>query len=156
MAVKKPLVVGSDGRPQQLQSGDSIGSIETGQITLTADAALIAGAAVYASAADHVNKARANASGTSRCLGLAAAAISNGATGTIQVNGIVTLSTAEWDALAGTTGGLTYDSTYYLSPSTAGLLTATCPTTVGQLVVIVGVALSTTELNVKISEPILL
>lgn len=156
MAVKKPLVLGSDGRPQQLQSGDSVGVFETGQISLVADADLIAGAAVYASAAGHVDKARANASGTSRCRGIAQAAIASAASGTVQINGVVTLTTAEWDAVAGTSGGLTYDATYYLSPGTAGLLTGTCPSSVGQYVVIVGVALSTTELDLKIQEPVLL
>lgn len=156
MSLKKPLVLGSDGRPQQLQSGDTVGAFETGQVTQTAAATLIAGNAVYNDAAGSVQKGRANAAGTSKLLGLATAAISSAATGTIQVNGVLALTTGEWDALAGTTGGLTAGTTYYLSAATAGLLTATAPSTVSQLVVVVGVALSTTELNIKISEPILL
>lgn len=156
MAVKKPLVLGADGRPQQLQSGDSISAVETGQISLTATATLIAGNAVYADGAASVDKARANAGGTSRCIGLAAAAITSAAAGMIQTNGVLTLSTAEWDALCGTTGGLTADTTYYLSAATAGLLTDTCPSTVSQYVVIAGIALSTVDLSIRISEPILL
>lgn len=157
MAVKKPLVLGADGRPQQLQSGDSLGvTSETGQFSMTAGAALIAGQAVYVSGAAAVNKARANAGATTVLQGLAAAAISNGVSGTIQLNGVLTLSTAEWDAVAGTTGGLTPGATYYLSAGTAGLLTATCPTTTGQYVVIAGVALSTVDFDIRISEPILL
>ena len=156
MAVKKPLVMGPDGRPQQLQTGDSLGAIETGQITLEADATVIPGAPVFASAAGHVDAARANASGTSRVIGLAAEGIASAASGQVQTNGVLHLTTAEWDAVAGTTGGLTFDATYYLSPSTAGLLTATCPTTVGQYVVIAGVALSTEDLSIRLSEPILL
>ena len=156
MALKKPLVVGADGRPQQLQSGDSIDAVETGQITLVATATLIAGNAVYADGAGSVDKARANATGTSLCRGLAKEAITAAASGTIQTNGALSLTTGEWDAVAGTTGGLTAGTTYYVSPCTAGLLTATCPTSVGQLVIIVGVALSTTVLDLKIQEPILL
>lgn len=156
MATKKALVLGADGRPQQLQSGDTLAAIETGQVTQTAGATLIAGNAVYSSAADTVNKGQANAMSTSVLLGLATTAITNAATGTIQANGILVLTTGQWDALAGTSGGLTFNTTYYLSPTTAGLITSTCPTSVGQTVVIVGKAISTTELNITISEPILL
>ena len=156
MAIKKPLVLGSDGRPQQLQSGDSIDSVETGQLTVVADDTLIAGSPVYGSAAGHVDKARANASGTSRVLGLTREGIASAASGQIQCNGFMELSTAEWDAAFGTSGGLTVDTTYYLSAATAGLGTATCPSSVGQLVIILGVAVSTEILRLQISEPILL
>lgn len=156
MATKKPLVLGSDGRPQQLQSGDTVAAIETGQVTQTASVTLIAGNAVYSTSADAVSKAIATAVSTSVLVGLATTAISSSATGTIQNNGVLALTTGQWDAVAGTSGGLTFNATYYLSPSTAGLLTVTCPTTVGQTVVIVGHAISTTELVIDISEPILL
>lgn len=157
MALKKPLVLGSDGRIQQLQSSDTLdGATESGDINQTAAETLIAGNVVYNSGANSVTKARANATGTSKVLGLAKAAISSSASGGIRTNGILTLTTAEWDALAGTSGGLTAGTTYYLSPTTAGLITSTAPTTASQLVVIIGVAISTTELNIRISEPILL
>ena len=157
MATKKPLVLGADGRPQQLQSGDTLGiTSETGQLSQTADATLIAGNVVYTTAADHVGKAKADAAGTAFGVGLATAAITSAAAGIIQYNGIVTLSTAQWDVAFGTTGGLTFNTTYYLSPTTAGLGTGTCPTTVGQYVVILGKAISTTELLLNIDEPVLL
>ena len=38
-------------------------------------------------------------------------------------------TTAQWDAVAGTTGGLAFGANYFLSAGTAGLLTATAPTT---------------------------
>jgi hypothetical protein len=157
MATRKPLVLGADGRPQQLQAGDTLGiNSETGQVEMTATSTVIAGGPVYVDGADSFDLARANASGTSRAIGLATTGITAAATGTVQVNGVLSLTTAEWDAAFGTTGGLTPDATYYLSPSTAGRGTATCPTTVGQLVVILGIALSTTELLIRVSEPILL
>lgn len=156
MAIRKPLVIGSDGLIQQLQSGDTVGAIETGQVTLTAAAALTKGNAVYVPSAGNVNKARANAAGTSKVVGIVPNDISNGATGTVQVNGVVTLTTAEWDAITGQTGGLTAGSIYFLSAATAGLLTTTAPSTVGQLVVRVGIALSATEMSVSPGDPILL
>jgi hypothetical protein len=111
---------------------------------------------VYASAAATVDKARANATGTSNVIGLATTGITSSATGVIQVNGVLTLTTTEWDAVAGTTGGLTYNTTYFLSAGTAGLLTSTAPSTVGQTVVEIGTALSTTDLAVSIKSYVLL
>ena len=157
MAARKPLVIMS-GRIQQLQSGDTLDATvsEKDAVSMVADANLIAGQVVYASAAGHCDKARANAAGTSRVIGLAAAAITSGASGSIQTNGIVTLTTGEWDAAFGTTGGLTFNTVYYLSAGTAGLGTATATTTTGQLVVQLGIALSTTELYLDPQPEILL
>jgi hypothetical protein len=157
MTARIPLVMNA-GRIQQLQSGDSLNAAvaENNTVTLTADATLIAGQVVYATAADHVGKAKADAAGTVRTLGLATAAITSGATGGVQTSGIVTLTTGQWDALAGTSGGLTFNAVYYLSAATAGLLTATATTTVGQYVKEIGIAISTTELLITTPPEILL
>ena len=156
MAVKKPLVIGSGGGIEQLQSGDTIGAFETGQVTQTAAATLIAGNPVYQSAAGTVNKGRANAAGTSRITGLTTTGIASAATGTVQSGGVLALTTAEWDAITGGSGGLTFNTVYFLSAATAGLLTSTAPSTVGQLIVEIGTALSTTEMLIDIKAPILL
>ena len=157
MASRHVLVM-VNGKIQQMQAGDTIADpvSEQEMVTQTADADLIAGEAVYSSAADHVNKAKADAIGTVKLMGFANAAISNGATGTVKTSGILTLTTGQWDALAGTTGGLTFNTDYYLSPATAGLLTATAPTTVGQYVVLAGRAISTTEMRILITDYVLL
>lgn len=157
MAARKPLVIVS-GEIQQLQSGDTLSATVTERdvISLVADAAFIAGQAVYPSTAGHAAKARADASGTSKAIGLAAAAVSSGASGDIQTNGVLSLTTGEWDALTGGSGGLTVGSTYYLSAATAGLLTTTAPSTVGHYVVAIGIALSTTEMLIDIEKRILL
>lgn len=157
MATKKPLVMGTDGLPQQLQATDTLGlTSETGQITQTATPVLIAGNAVYTSGTDAVSKAQANATGTKDVLGLVLTAVAAGAAGVIQANGVVVLSTAQWDAVCGTTGGLVFNTRYFLSPTSAGLMTSAVPTTVGQYVAYVGRALSTTEMLVEPSVPILL
>lgn len=153
MAIRKPLVI-ANGQIQQLQSGDTLQEVE--QIQLTADAALIAGQIVYPSSASHINKAKADSATTAKPIGLATAAISNGAVGGVQTDGVLTLTTTEWDALMGTTGGLTANTIYYLSAATAGLGTATAPTTVGHYVVQIGEAISTTELKIAIQQTILL
>jgi len=148
MATRKPLVLVS-GQIQQLQSGDTLSGpfAETEYVTLTNDDASSHGIGdvVYIDAADGVKKAKADAAGTANAFGFATATIANAATGSYQSSGI----------LAGLSG-LTSGSTYYLSAATAGAMTTTAPTTVGQYVVRLGVAVSTTELKIAIQGPILL
>lgn len=162
MAVKTPLVLGSDGLPQQLQSGDSIlsaASTYTSRSVTNGEgaAAIVIGAPVYATAADTVKRAQANAKSTSKLAGLGLdASIAAAASGNIITGGILVATTTQWDAVAGTTGGLAFGTQYFLDPANAGKITATPPTTVGQCNVLVGIALSTTELELQISPPILL
>ena len=148
MAARKPLVV-VNGRIQQLQSGDTLAAstTEVDVITMTnADSGSHAlGDVVYIFGAGSVKKARANAAGTADAIAFATAAISASASGSYQTNGY----------LAGFSG-LTAGARYYLSEATAGLYTATAPTTVGQLVPPLGFALSTTEMWIDIEPAILL
>lgn len=118
---------------------------------------IVIGNAVYASTNAHVDLARADALATSRVVGLvAASSIASAATGLVQVAGILAATTGEWDVVTGQTGGLTPDAIYYLDPSTAGHLTTNAPTTDGQIVCAVGVAVSTTRLKIDIQPTILL
>jgi hypothetical protein len=162
MAVKTPLVIGSDGLLQQLQAADSI-SVAASQYSSRSvtngegAAAIVIGAPVYASAADTVKKAKADAKATSKLVGLGLdASIAAGGTGNIITGGIMVATTTQWDAVAGTTGGLAFNTDYFLDPATAGKITSTPPTTVGQCLVRVGTAISTTELELKLEQPILL
>jgi hypothetical protein len=50
--------------------------------------------------------------------------------------------------VTGQVGGLTPNSTYYLSAATAGALTTTAPSTAGQFVYRVGKAISTTQMDI--------
>lgn len=152
MAERRPLVeIG--GELQELPIGDNLPSTaDVLQRTFTAVA--IAGAPQYVDGNGTVNNARANAEATSQVLGLAPAATAAGP-GAVITDGVVTLTTGEWDAVAGTTGGLTADAKYWLSAAVAGRLTATAPALAGQYVVEVGIGLSTTEMNVRISRRIL-
>lgn len=54
--------------------------------------------------------------------------VANGGTATIKPFGFMTATTTEWDAVAGTSGGLSPGTVYYLS-DTAGALTASAPST---------------------------
>ncbi len=148
MALRKPIVLVS-GQYQQLQSGDTLDAPQSsGDVaSLTNDdvGAHAAGDVVYCDDNDGVKKAKADAAGTAGAIGVAAGAVSAGASGSYMVAGV----------LSGLTG-LVAGTEYYLSAATAGLLTATAPTTPGQYVVKIGRAISTTELMVNIERPILL
>lgn len=102
---------------------------------------------VYVNDADGVMLARANNDSTRKVLGLAKAAINAAASGSIQVNGIISGTAGEWDAVVAESipSGLTPNTDYFLSSSTAGLLTSTAPTGAGNWVVKVIRALSATE-----------
>jgi hypothetical protein len=112
---------------------------------------------VYTKVNGNVDLARANASGTTEVLGLVHdTSIAASASGNILVDGVLTATTGQWDAVTGDSGGLTPGSIYYLSAATAGNLTKTAPTTVGQYVVRVGRAISATKMDLMIMAPILL
>lgn len=162
MATRLPLVIGADGLPQQLQPGDSISaptnapslrSASNGETT----AALPFGTPVYAFSGTAVKRGQANAKATSKIIGLVYdASIATGANGSVAQGGILTGSTAQWDAVAGTSGGLAVGAFYFLDATNPGKLTATAPSTAGQVNVCIGSALSSTELEVDIELPILL
>ena len=160
MALRKPLVIVS-GQIEQLQSGDTLDATITDQEIVSATnsnaGALTIGMAVYIDGNDSVDKAQADASGTKDVFGLCAdVSISAAATGDILTDGILTATTGQWDAVTGQSGGLTAGSRYYLDPNTAGLLSTTAPTTVGDYVVPVGVALSTISMKLDIDTDVLL
>jgi hypothetical protein len=111
--------------------------------------------AVYMSAAATFLKAKADAAATSRVVGLLTDGVAGSGTVGVQTSGVMTASTPQWDGATGGTGGLVFDTIYYLSAGTAGLLTATAPSTVGQSVVPVGIALSTTKMKI-LDRPIVL
>lgn len=147
MAIRKPLVLVS-GQIQQLQAGDSISEVGVINLTNGEAGAIVIGAPVYVSAADTVKKAKSDASGTLPVVGLVAQpSITNAVAGAIQMDGILAATTGQWDAVAGTSGGLTANTRYYVSNATAGLLTSTAPTT--GFVQEIGIAISTTEMFIE-------
>jgi hypothetical protein len=155
MALRKPLVIIA-GVVQQISSSDTLDAVVSEVDAIVKQngnaGAIVAGTPVYVKSATTYDKAQANAAATSGVLGLQKeASVAAGGNGTIQTDGIVALTTAQWDAVAGTTGGLAFGTVYYLDPATVGKITATAPTTVGQYVVVVGRALSTTELDISLN-----
>jgi hypothetical protein len=152
MAVRKPLVIEA-GQIEQLQAGDTLDVtlVELQSLTNANAGTINIGQPVYISAASSVDLADAGAAATKEVIGLVFdTTILTTATGSILVEGVMTATTVQWDAVTGGTGGLTPGSIYYLDPGTPGLLTLTAPTTTGQFVAPVGKALSTTKLKLDI------
>lgn len=73
--------------------------------------------------------------------------------GDVQTEGLFTL--ADWTAVIGSMA-LAAKATYFLDPMTPGTLTATPPTTSGQIVQIVGTSVSADTLDLTMETPILL
>lgn len=152
MAVQKPLVIVA-GQIQQIPAGDTLSAAasEVGVFSKnSATQTVVIGCPVYAASATTVEKASASAVGTLKVIGLMQSVSTGvGVAGFVQEDGILTATTGQWDAVAGTTGGLTFNTAYYLS-ATAGLLTSTPPAASGNYVKRIGIAISTTELQIQI------
>lgn len=160
MPPRRPLVI-INGVIQQLPAIDTldapVSEVDLVNMSNGSAAAMVIGSPVYVSAPNAVLLARANASGTTETLGLIReASVAAAAAGAVQTDGILTATTAQWDAVTGQTGGLTSGSVYFLSATTAGRLTVTAPTAVGEFVARVGRAISTTALDISVAPPILL
>lgn len=154
MAAKKPLVI-TNGRIEQLQSGDTldaaVSEVDVVSKTNANAGSIVIGQVVYIKTNGQVDLARANASGTMQVLGLVKdASIASAAAGIIQTDGVLAATTGQWDTVTGGSGGLTVGSTYYVSAATAGALTTTAPTAAGEFVQQVGIAISSTELEITI------
>jgi hypothetical protein len=108
--------------------------------------------AVYNDAAGGFKKAVANALGTSLVVGLASANINSAASGIIGTAGEIAATTAQWDAVTGQTGGLTFGARYFLDNATAGKITSTAPSS--GFIVPIGQAMSTTQMLVRIGDRI--
>ena len=117
--ITAPLLAGADhtysGTTAQMLAGGAIGAFDLVCIHTTTQ---------------EIVKADASAVGTARAIGIAPAAISDEATGTVLLHGFIRDDTWNW-----TTGGVIYTS------ETAGDLTQTAPTTDGAFVQVVGIAL---------------
>ena len=132
MATRIPLVLVA-GQIQQLQSGDGFVVAAATYDARTAtngesSVALTAGMAVYVSAASAVKRAQANAAATSQVNGVwLDASTAAAGSGVYAAGGIAICTNTQWDAVAGTSGGLVAGTMYYLDPTTAGKITSTAP-----------------------------
>ncbi len=155
--IKKPLVL-TQGNLEQLQSGDQLASIPN-ILELTngeTSTAMLPGNPVYVSTSvpNAVKIASASVSSKKNVVAFSIAGVAPGAISLFQVDGTLELSTAEWDAVTGETGGLTAGGVYFLDNTAAGELTQIVPLAVGHFVVRLGIAINATKLELKIGTPI--
>jgi hypothetical protein len=79
-------------------------------------------------------------------------AVNGDGTVQIQTSGVLTLTTAQWDAITGGSGGLALGTTYYLDVFPSSGITGTAPATPAVFVSQVGVGLSATTMLVQLGE----
>ena len=151
MSLKKPLVI-TNGQIEQLQAGDTIAAAPSLISKLNDNAgSIVIGQPVYSKSATEVDLAQADASGTKDVIGLVYdTTVATTDPANIITDGVMTATTGQWDVVTGDTGGLTFNTIYYLDPNTPGMLTSTAPTVDGDFVAPVGIALSTTQLEIRI------
>ena len=157
MALRKPLVIGPSGKPQELQAGDVIDGpvAEVDVITASNSNAgpITLGQPVYVDGSGSVDLAQANAAATSDVIGLVAeASIAAAATGSIQTNGAITSS--DWTAVTGAVT-LSAGAPYFLDAAAPGMLTTSPPTGNPNSVTCVGIATSTDTFQIRIEPAIL-
>lgn len=114
-----------------------------------ADETLVPGEVVYITALGKAAKARANADGTKRAVGIVEVGAAAGFPATIRTHGTITL--ADWTAITGS-ATLTPNASYYLSAATAGDMGTAAPSS--GWVTRVGTAISANDFDVNPEPPI--
>jgi hypothetical protein len=71
-----------------------------------------------------------------------------------QYAGIFEMTTGEWDAVTGDTGGLSLGVLYYVSATSTGKISSTRTGVSNQCITLLGIAISVTELQLQICGPI--
>lgn len=151
------VIPGGVPGPSILEDMSVLSDATTRAVTNGADVALVIGTPLYVSGAGLVQAARANALPATRVVGLVyVPSIAVGQSGMMITDGVMEATTAEWDFITGGSGGLTFGTAYFLSPTTAGKMVSAAPSTTGQYLVRIGTALSATVLEVSITPEILL
>lgn len=113
---------------------------------------LVVGAIVYMKSDGTVALADADGASALRIpVGIVKVGGADGVNVTIQYNGLLVLTTAEWDAVGLSSAGLVVGASYYLA-DTPGELTATAPATATDTLFKIGTALSVTTLMVRLDD----
>lgn len=154
MALRKPIVLNS-GQLEQLQSEDILTPVPNSLTVINEQIdPILIGGSVYISSANSIKYAKADLIGTKDVIGICIEDIAPSGSGTIQVDGLLTLTTEQWDLATGDMGGLTPGATYFLSDVTAGRITKVPPGVDEHYVVKIGVAISTINFEILIGTPI--
>jgi len=117
---------------------------------------LLPGMPVYRSGLDLAKRGNANSLTTADLVGLCITTGAPSVVVTVQAGGELTLTTSQWDAVTGGSGGL-LEVVYFLDITT-GKITSTPTTTtgIGNYLVKIGKGINTTNMLIDISDPYLL
>lgn len=152
MGVKRNSLVLKDGFIQELPVGDWVSEVNLPTALNGNAGTLPAGTPIYqTTTSDTIDSARANSFATSDVVGFLVASTATATQGTYQDSGRLKLTTAEWDAITGDTGGLVAGSTYWLSILQAGKMVKIAPSTTGVSKKL-GYAVTTEEFQIQIGE----
>ena len=159
----KSLIISPDtGLFEAAQPGDILQNAATSVqiVSVTngeSSAALVKCTPVYISGNSAVKRAQANASGTATVIGLIfSGSVIADASGLVQTDDTFEATTDEWDTITGDTGGLVFNTHYFLDASNPGKLTKTVPdqTISGNYNTHVGLAMSTRIMDLQITSPL--
>lgn len=155
MTLRPPLTINA-GQPEQLPFTDSLLIRDHYALVENDNASpLIPGTPVYVVSDGVVDKAQANNLATAKVFGLAVATINPGEIGYVQMAGLLTLTTTEWDAVfADLDTGLQFNADYFLVATSAGVAADTVEDDTGNWAVRLGRALSDTTFHIDIQYPI--
>jgi hypothetical protein len=152
MAVRKPLVL-VNGQIERLQPGDRIDVYNSASKNNNTGNTLVIGTPVYVNGGNAI-PAQADSQSTVRVAGLVDATTTNNNVLNVVSDGVFSANTSEWDVVTGQTGGLTEGDDYFLSAANPGELTVNAPDSAGEFVLRVGHALSATEMEIEVGQPI--
>ncbi len=154
MAIRKPLVI-TNGNLEQLQAGDNLAPVpNTINVINGETTAILIGASIYIDSANTVKYAKADSINTKDVIGMCIDEIAISGSGIVQNDGLITLTTEQWDIVTGDTGGLIPGTIYFLSDITIGRIMKDAPITVGHYVIRVGIAVSMIDFEIMIGTPI--
>ncbi len=150
--IRKPLILNS-GNLEQLQAGDRLAPVPNSiQIINGEDYTISAGQPIVI---DDQNEAKyANAVINKDVVAFCVEDVLTTISGTFQIDGILSLTTAQWDLITGEVGGLRPGKIYFLDDNDTGRIVRTPPTTPEHYVVRLGAAISTTDFAIMLGTPI--
>jgi len=151
MAIRKPLVM-NNGNIEQLQLGDRLAPVPNNTLLMNDETSLMqAGQPVMV---DDLGNAKYTIATNNK--GVIAFCVEDTPPtelGIFQVDGILSLTTSQWDNITGDTGGLRPGRMYFLDDNTISKITRVAPATVGHYIVRLGTAISKTDFTISIGTP---
>lgn len=147
--------VGVQG-PQGSQGSQGIPGVVERYSAISGEvSAILPGSWVYTHTSSVVKLAIATSLGTSHVVGVVTS-MGSGSNVNTQTVGVVTLTTSQWDATMGTTGGLTPGVTYFLSSISPGGGTSSPADVTGNILISLGCAMTSTDFRIAIDSPVVM